>query len=158
MDKDTSIFGKKGTTLSDVMEDIYTHTKSKDAQIIKLIEDLKGLIKTVNDAIVVVPLINQYLEVAVKNDKHLVDLSVVMQRFITAQQKIDRMVKIEDYENQLTFSESDKKALFEIFDKANDDLDLLKINDKKNELVENIKNEIEREALKQDMENGDDDE
>lgn len=159
MDKDTSMFGKaKDTSLSDVLEDIYKNSKSKDKQIIDLIEDLKGLIKTINDAIVIVPLISQYLEVAVKNDKHLVDLSVIMQRLIVAQQKIDSSVKSNEDESQLVISEADKRQLFQILDSSTKELKQLDSKKNKNEFVESIKKDIDEKAKQMEQQEYEDDE
>ena len=40
------------------------------------------MIKSLNDASLVVPLIKEYLEVSVKNDEHIVRLAAILQRLI----------------------------------------------------------------------------
>jgi hypothetical protein len=80
MDKDTVIFSDK--SFSDVLADIYNTSKKKELQINKLVEQLSSMIKSLNDASLVVPLIKEYLEVSVKNDEHIVRLAAILQRLI----------------------------------------------------------------------------
>lgn len=82
MDKDTVIFSDK--SFSDVLADIYNTSKKKELQINKLVEQLSGMIKSLNDASLIVPLIKEYLEVSVKNDDHLVRLAAILQRLIVS--------------------------------------------------------------------------
>lgn len=85
MDKDDKIFGNK--TLSDIFGDIYKKSNEKDRQIKMLIGELRPLIKNIGDATVIVPLIKEYMEVAVRNDDHLIKLAAIVQRLIGSQQK-----------------------------------------------------------------------
>ena len=78
----------KGITFSDLMSDVYHNSKKKDRQINQLISQLQPLIKTTSDATIVVPLIKEYLDIAVKNDDHLVKLTAIVQRFISTKQTI----------------------------------------------------------------------
>jgi hypothetical protein len=73
----------KGTTLSDLMKDIYHNSKKKSRQIDGLIQELQPLVKNVGDAAVIVPMIKEYLEVSVKNDDALVKLAAVVQRLLS---------------------------------------------------------------------------
>src|SRR6056300_1874833 len=70
------------------MSDVYHNSKKKDRQINQLISQLQPLIKTTSDATIVVPLIKEYLDIAVKNDDHLVKLTAIVQRFISTKQTI----------------------------------------------------------------------
>ena len=78
MSLDIELF--KGTTLSDLFKDIYDNSKKKDRQCNTLIAELRPLIKNSGDATIIVPLIKEYLEIAVKNDDHLVKLAAIAQR------------------------------------------------------------------------------
>ncbi len=69
-----------GKTSSDIFKEIYSNSKKKDKQVNALIAELKPLIQNIGDAPVVVPLIKEYLEVAVKNDEHLIKMMAVIQR------------------------------------------------------------------------------
>ena len=70
------------------MSDVYHNSKKKDRQINQLISQLQPLIRTSSDATIIVPLIKEYLDVAVKNDDHLVKLTAIVQRYISTQQTI----------------------------------------------------------------------
>lgn len=78
MGLDKVIFGKK--TVSDVLQEVYDNSKNKDKQVTTLILELRTLISDVSDAVRVVPLIKEYLEVSVKNDEHLIKMLTVVQR------------------------------------------------------------------------------
>jgi hypothetical protein len=86
MDKNDEIF--KGTSFADLMSDVYHNSKKKDRQINQLISQLQPLIRNASDATVIVPLIKEYFDVAVKNDDHLVKLTAIVQRFISTKQTI----------------------------------------------------------------------
>jgi hypothetical protein len=101
MDKNEELF--KGTSFADLMSDVYHNSKKKDRQINQLISQLQPLIKSAADATVIVPLIKEYLDVAVRNDDHLVKLTGIVQRFISTKQTItgaDSLLS-EDEKNQL---------------------------------------------------------
>jgi len=101
MDKDTEIF--KGKNFSDILKDIYENTKKKERQIIQLIADLKPLVSNVKDAMLVVPLIHDYLDVAVKNDEHLVKMAAIVQRLInrTRYEGDDDLIITDDEKEEL---------------------------------------------------------
>ena len=82
MDQNEEIF--KGKTFSSLMEDIYTNSKNKEEQITELIMQLQPMIKNFGDATIIVPLIKEYLDVAVKNDEQLIKLASIVQRGILA--------------------------------------------------------------------------
>lgn len=96
----------KGITFSDLMSDVYHNSKKKDRQINQLISQLQPLIKTTSDATIVVPLIKEYLDIAVKNDDHLVKLTAIVQRFISTKQTIG--------EEGSLLSEAEKKQLLAV--------------------------------------------
>jgi len=81
VDFDQIIF--KNKKFSDILEDIYKKNKEKSRQIEALVADLKPLVKNLNDASLVVPLIKEYIEIGVKNDDILVKLAQIVQRSVT---------------------------------------------------------------------------
>jgi hypothetical protein len=103
MDKDTKLFGN--TTFSDILSDVYTNSKNKEQQITRLVDQLKGLIKNINDAALIVPLIKEYLEVSVKNDEQLVKLAAIVQRLIISAGKSST--------EEFGLSEEEKKQLLQ---------------------------------------------
>ena len=80
MDKDTVLF--KGKTFSDIMSDVYNNSKKKDRQLKLLIAQLEPLVKNLQDATVIVPLIKEYMEVSIKNDDQIVKLAAIVQRMM----------------------------------------------------------------------------
>jgi hypothetical protein len=75
---DKIIFDDK--TLSDLFKEIYSNSRKKDSQINAMVGELKGLIEGIDDATLVVPMIKEYMEIAVKNDEHLIKLAQIVQR------------------------------------------------------------------------------
>jgi len=73
----------QGKTFSDLMKDIYDNSRKKEAQINDLIKQLQPMIKNMGDATVLVPIIKEYMEVAVKNDEHLIKMAAIVQRGMT---------------------------------------------------------------------------
>jgi len=80
MDKDTELF--KGKTFSDIMSDVYSNSKKKDRQLKLLIAQLEPLVKNLQDATVIVPLIKEYMEVSIRNDEQIVKLAAIVQRMM----------------------------------------------------------------------------
>lgn len=106
MDKNDELF--KGTSFADLMSDVYHNSKKKDRQINQLIAQLQPLIKNASDATIIVPLIKEYLDVAVKNDDHLVKLTAIVQRYISTKQTIsgsDGLISDEEKQQLLKLAE-----------------------------------------------------
>ena len=73
----------EGKTFQDLTKDIYENTTKRKVQIDLLISEIHGFITTIDDVIMVAPIIKEYMDVAVKNDEHLVKLAGVIQRIIS---------------------------------------------------------------------------
>lgn len=78
MDFEQKIFGQK--TFSDILKNIYDNSKEKEKQIKDLISGLKPLISDTQSALMVVPLIKEYLDISVKNDDSLIKMAGIVQR------------------------------------------------------------------------------
>ncbi len=115
MDKDTELF--KGKSFSDIMADIYNNSKKKDRQLKLLIAQLEPLVKNINDATVVVPLIKEYMEVSVRNDEQIVKLAAIVQRMMKDANSEDG--------GGLGLSEEEKKQLLENAKAIDDKIDSL---------------------------------
>ena len=72
----------EGKSFQDLTKDIYENTADRKKQIDLLISEIHGFITTIDDVILVAPIIKEYMDVAVKNDEHLVKLAGVIQRII----------------------------------------------------------------------------
>ena len=72
----------EGKSFQDLTKDIYRNTTDRKKQIDLLISEIHGFITTIDDVVLVAPIIKEYMDVAVKNDEHLVKLAGVIQRII----------------------------------------------------------------------------
>jgi hypothetical protein len=96
-----TLFGNK--TFSDLLKEIYNNSKDKEKQISSLIQGLKPLIESPGDATLIVPLIKEYMEIAVKNDEALIKMAGIVQRAMTTNTGGDDML----------LSDKDKEILFQ---------------------------------------------
>ena len=72
----------EGKSFQDLTHDIYKNTTDRRKQIDLLISEIHGFITTIDDVVMVAPIIKEYMDVAVKNDEHLVKLAGVIQRIM----------------------------------------------------------------------------
>ena len=110
----------EGKSFSDLTHDIYKNTSDRKKQIDLLISEIHGFITTIDDVVLVAPIIKEYMDVAVKNDEHLVKLASVIQRIMSKSSSGD--------EDSLLLSEQEKEDLINALQE--DVNDLQKINDK----------------------------
>ena len=75
----------KGKTFAALCKEIVVNQNEKKDQLDILVSELRNLIKGVNDAMIIVPLIKDYLDVGVKNDEQLVKLAAIIQRILSKQ-------------------------------------------------------------------------
>ena len=73
----------EGKSFQDLTKDIYENTTKRKTQIDLLISEIHGFIQTIDDVVMVAPIIKEYMDTAVKNDEHLVKLAGVLQRIIS---------------------------------------------------------------------------
>lgn len=78
MDFNQVIF--KDKTFSGLLEDIYKNATRKEKEIKSLIDQLKPMIQEPGDAMMLVPLLKEYMEIAVKNDDALIKMAGIVQR------------------------------------------------------------------------------
>ena len=81
MSNDKEIF--EGKTFQDLTKDIYENSQKKKLQIDLLIQEIHGFITTIDDVVMVAPIIKEYMDASIKNDEHLVKLAGVLQRIIS---------------------------------------------------------------------------
>jgi len=84
---DKNIFGKK--TFSGILQEIYNNQKKKEEQISALINELKPLINDIGDATLIVPLIKEYMDLAIKNDEALIKMATIVQRALNSESPDD---------------------------------------------------------------------
>ena len=124
MDLDFELY--KGKKYSNLLKDVVVNSEQKRDQIDILVSDLRSMIKTPNDAIVIVPLIKDYLDVGVRNDDQLVKLAAVVQRLISNQNQGD------DGNMGMLLSEDERKQLMGEVEKITKEINTpIEINSKK---------------------------
>lgn len=103
MSLDKLIF--KNKKFADLLEEVYDNQKKKDKQITALISELKPLIEGTGDAILIVPLIKEYLEIGVKNDEQLIKIATIIQRIFQNQESGSDSLGISDEEREQLMKE-----------------------------------------------------
>tara|TARA_A100001515_G_scaffold124001_1_gene108075 strand:+ start:236 stop:649 length:414 start_codon:yes stop_codon:yes gene_type:complete len=103
-----------GKTFQDLTKDIYDNQKNKKLQLDLLIQEIHGMIQTLDDAVMVAPLIKELFDVAVKNDEHLVKLAGVYQRILAKSSSGD--------EESMLLSDSEKEDLINALQEDVNDL------------------------------------
>ncbi|MDB4232300.1 hypothetical protein N9795_01190 [Candidatus Pelagibacter sp.] len=96
-----TLFGKK--TFADLLKEIHTNSSNKEKEIRNLIEGLKPFITSAGDAVIIVPLIKDYLDVSVKNDDLLIKMAGIVQRSMNSSTGDD----------SLLLTDNDKEMLFQ---------------------------------------------
>ena len=119
----------KGKTFEDLTKDIYDNQKNKKLQLDLLIQEIHGMIQTMDDAVMVAPLIKELFEVAVKNDEHLVKLAGVYQRILSKTSGGEETTLLSDAEKEdlINALQEDVNDL----QKRNDDIIILQEKTKK---------------------------
>ena len=95
----------EGKSFQDLTHDIYKNTTDRKKQIDLLISEIHGFITTIDDVIMVAPIIKEYMEVSVKNDEHLVKLAGVLQRIISKSTGVN--------DESMLLSDSEKEELMD---------------------------------------------
>jgi hypothetical protein len=93
----------KGKTMSDLFKEIYNNSRNKEKQISALIDQLKPMITEPGDAMMIVPMLKEYMELSIKNDEHLIKMAGIVQRSISATPEGDGSL----------LSDKDKELLFQ---------------------------------------------
>ena len=104
----------EGKSFQDLTKDIYENTTKRKVQIDLLISEIHGFITTIDDVVMVAPIIKEYMDTAVRNDEHLVKLAGVLQRIISKSQG--------DSDESMLLSDSEKEELMSTLQDTVDDL------------------------------------
>jgi len=94
-----------GKSFQDLTQDIYNNSKAKKTQIQTLIKQFNKMITSIDDVVLIAPIIKEFLEVGVKNDEHLVKLAAVLQRILVRSQS--------NVEDDFALTEKEKQDLME---------------------------------------------
>jgi hypothetical protein len=120
MSNDYEIF--KGKSLASLFEDIYQNQTYNRKQLDVLMKNITSMIKDGDTAIQIVPMIKEYLEINVRNDELLVKLAAIVQKIISAENKVGS-------EEEFGLSESEKENLLKTI-VEHDTMDLQSASDK----------------------------
>jgi hypothetical protein len=104
------LFGKK--TFADLLKEIHTNSSTKEKEIRIMIEQLKPFINSAGDAVIIVPLIKDYLDVSVKNDDLLIKMAGIVQRALNNSSNGEDVLISEDEKQALleTINQLDKQV------------------------------------------------
>jgi len=105
----------EGKTFQDLTKDIYENTTKRKVQIDLLISEIHGFITTIDDVVMVAPIIKEYMDTAVRNDEHLVKLAGVLQRIISKSQG--------DSDESMLLSDEEKEELMSTLQDTVQDLE-----------------------------------
>ena len=120
MSNDYEIF--KGKSLASLFEDIYQNQTYNRKQLDVLMKSITSMIKDGDTAIQIVPMIKEYLEINVRNDELLVKLAAIVQKIISAENRVGS-------EEEFGLSESEKEHLLKTI-VEHDTMDLQSASDK----------------------------
>jgi len=84
--KDFEIFD--GKNMSDLLQDIYKNSTDKKEQIEELVNLMQPFVQNIEDATMLMPAIKDYIDVAVKNDKQLIDLGNLIQKIVATEKRV----------------------------------------------------------------------
>ena len=121
----------EGKTFQDLTKDIYENANNKKQQLDLLVQEIHGFITSIDDIVLIAPIIKELMDVSVKNDEHLVKLASVLQRIITRSQ-------IGSDEDSLALSDQEKEDLIQTLQEAATDIQ------KESDKITNIENNITR--------------
>ena len=79
---DVTAFGE--TSLGDILEEAHGRSKEQKELVERLIDQLSDFMEDEDDAVALVPLIKEYLEINVQNNEQLVKIAQVIQRMYNA--------------------------------------------------------------------------
>ena len=119
----------EGKSFQDLTKDIYKNTTDRKKQLDLLISEIHGFITTIDDVVLVAPIIKEYMDVAVKNDEHLVKLAGVIQRILSKSSGGD--------EESLLLSDAEKEDLINALQEDVKDIQ------KESDRIEALKNKSE---------------
>lgn len=104
----------KDKTFSNLLEDIYKNATRKEKEIRALIDQLKPMIQEPGDAMMLVPLLKEYMEIAVKNDDALIKMAGIVQRAMSATPSDSDGGMLSDKDKELLFQEINSISIKQI--------------------------------------------
>jgi hypothetical protein len=112
MDFNTVLF--KDKTFANLLEDIYKNANRKEKEIKALIDQLKPMIQEPGDAMMLVPLLKEYMELSIKNDDALIKMAGIVQRAMANNGSGGDEGMLSDRDKELLFQEINNVATKQI--------------------------------------------
>lgn len=100
----------KDKTFSSLLEDIYKNANKKEKELKALIDQLKPMIQEPGDAMMLVPLLKEYMELAIKNDDALIKMAGIVQRAMATNNSGDDGGILSERDKELLFQEINNTA------------------------------------------------
>lgn len=125
-----------GKSLAEVLEDVYSNSTEKSKTITGLIDQLSDLIDNTDKAIVIVPLIKEYLEADISNDEQLIKVAQIIQRLYSASLR-----NTDDMGGSNVLDDAHKRELRELakeFNKTKQKEEIKKLTEKGDDVVEEL--------------------
>jgi hypothetical protein len=95
----------KDKTFANLLEDIYKNANRKEKEIKALIDQLKPMIQEPGDAMMLVPLLKEYMELSIKNDDALIKMAGIVQRAMSNSGGSNDEGMLSDRDKELLFQE-----------------------------------------------------
>jgi hypothetical protein len=67
-------------SMSNLLKEIYGNSKKRGKELDKTLKGLDGVVQSINDAVVVLPVVKEFFDVMVKNDDQLIKMAAIVQR------------------------------------------------------------------------------
>jgi hypothetical protein len=67
-------------SMSNLLKEIYGNSKKRSKELDKTLKGLDGVVQSVNDAVVILPVVKEFFDVMVKNDDQLIKMAAIVQR------------------------------------------------------------------------------
>ncbi len=81
--KDITIFDDKD--LSGLLRDVFNHSQKRRDILDGVIKQLREMIRDIDSAVMLAPVLKEYLDVLGRNDEHLLKIATIVQRIISAE-------------------------------------------------------------------------
>ena len=104
-----------GKSLPDLFSEIYKNSTSKRDMINVIITKLLGYCQTAEEASIIFPIIQHFIDTAVKNDSHIINIAQIVQKIQSASVKADG--------NPMMLSEEEKQELLRVVGQSIDILE-----------------------------------
>ena len=82
MNNDVVLFTKNGkdVTFEDLLLKIYENSEEKQQHLIATAEQVKPMIKTLQDAVIILPMLTDLQNTSIRNDEQLIKMAAIVQR------------------------------------------------------------------------------